>query len=108
MDQPTLQLRGATAALERQKSIKRCRHLLEAWGGQRLQTLENCISTLIEEERINPNQNLNMEKKIEHMFNELNTDALHFQELYYSERKHIIYLDQQRCSGFNDNHPVSV
>ncbi len=29
-------LRGTAAILERQKSHKRCRHLLEAWGGHRL------------------------------------------------------------------------
>jgi DNA primase len=36
------------------------------------------------------------------MFDELNSDALRFQELYYSERKHIAHLDQQRCGGFSD------
>ena len=41
--EPLEQLQGIAALLERQKSLKRCRHLLEAWGGQRLQTLESCI-----------------------------------------------------------------
>ena len=49
--QPLLQLRGATAALERQRSLKRCRHLLDAWSSQRLETLERCIALLLEEER---------------------------------------------------------
>ena len=40
-----------------------------------------------------------MEMRIEAMFEELNSDALRFQELYYSERKHIGHLDQQRCGG---------
>ena len=46
---PMDQLRGTAAMLERQKSHKRCRHLLEAWTGQRLQTLERCIAVLIEQ-----------------------------------------------------------
>ena len=45
--QPLLQLRGATASLERQKSVKRCRHLLDAWSSQRLETLERCIARLL-------------------------------------------------------------
>ena len=45
---PLLQLRGATAALERQRSVKRCRHLLSAWSSQRLETLERCIARLLE------------------------------------------------------------
>ncbi len=46
---PLLQLRGATAALERQRSIKRCRHLLSAWSSQRLETLERCIARLLQD-----------------------------------------------------------
>ena len=107
IEQPLLQLRGTTAVLERQKSLKRCRHLLEAWGGQRLETLEKCIASLIEEERMQPKEQFDMEKRIENMFNELNGDALNFQELYYSERKHILYLDQQRCSGFSGKDSLS-
>jgi len=34
------------------------------------------------------------------IFEELNGHALRFQELYYSERKHIGHLDQQRRGGF--------
>ncbi|KZR64116.1 DNA primase [Prochlorococcus sp. MIT 1306] len=101
MAKPLLQLRGTAAALERQKSLKRCRHLLEAWGGQRLETLERCIAALIEEERQQPTESVDMEMRIEAMFEELNSDALRFQELYYSERKHIGHLDQQRCGGFS-------
>ncbi|KZR76135.1 DNA primase [Prochlorococcus marinus] len=101
MAKPLLQLRGTAAALERQKSLKRCRHLLEAWGGQRLETLERCIAALIQEERQQPTESVDMEKRIEAMFEELNSDALRFQALYYSERKHIGHLDQQRCGGFS-------
>ena len=98
--QPMEQLRGTAAVLERQKSLKRCRHLLEAWAGQRLNTLELCIATLIEQERHQPETSMDMEPRIQTMFEDLNRDALRFQELYYSERKHIAHLDQQRCSGF--------
>ncbi len=108
MLQPILQLRGVSSLLERQKSLKRCRHLLDAWGGQRLQTLERCISSLIDEERSHPEQSFDMEKRIDEMFSELNSDALRFQELYYTERKHISYLDQQRCSGFIDGKVISA
>ena len=37
-------LLGTLSLLERYKSLKRCRHLIESWGSQRLKTLENCIS----------------------------------------------------------------
>ena len=108
---PLLQLRGTTAVLERQRCLKRCRHLLDAWSGQRLETLERCIALLLEEERtevaaaeasstqvVTP-VSINMETRIDNLFADLNKDALRFQELYYNERKHIGHLDQQRCAG---------
>ena len=99
---PMQQLRGTAAMLERQKSLKRCRHLLEAWGGQRLQTLERCIASLIAQEQDQPQTlaNIDMEQRIQALFDDLNADALRFQELYYSERRHIQHLDQQRCAGY--------
>lgn len=95
-------LRGTAAILERQKSHKRCRHLLEAWGGQRLETLERCIASLIadEQEQAGAGEKVDMEGRIQTMFEQLNADALRLQELYYSERKHIQHLDQQRCAGY--------
>ncbi len=108
MAEPLLHLRGITAALERQKSLKRCRHLLEAWSSQRLETLEKCIAALVEEEQQQPQESFDMEKRIDKMFNELNSDALHFQNLYYSERKHILHLDQQRCSSYGDKEPLVI
>ncbi len=98
-EKPTLHLLGTVAVLERQKSLKRCRHLLEAWSGQRLQTLEKCIASLIEEECTKPGEIFDMEQRIEAMFNDLNSEALNFQQLYYNERNHIIHLDRQRCSN---------
>ena len=102
---PMDQLRGTAAMLERQKSHKRCRHLLEAWTGQRLQTLERCIAVLIDQEKNEPSApatdtDVDMEQRIHAMFEDLNAEALRFQELYYSERRHIQHLDQQRCAGY--------
>jgi DNA primase len=122
---PALQLRGATAALERQRSLKRCRHLLNAWSSQRLETLERCIARLLEERpaaaaadavdsdaALQPVA-LDMEARIESMFVDLNSDALRFQELYYNERKHIAHLDSQRRAGYeavlqSQNDPLSA
>jgi DNA primase len=115
--QPLLQLRGATAALERQRSLKRCRHLLNAWSSQRLETLERCIATLLEQSSAGPGSpeesravpvgsvlhaGLDMEARIDAMFADLNSDALRFQELYYNERKHISHLDNQRRASFEE------
>ena len=110
LEQPLLQLRGAAATLERQKSLKRCRHLLDAWSSQRLETLERCIARLLENNQegsqADPvqdmansgpsNPGLDMESRIEALFRELNRDALQFQTLYYNERKHVDHLDSQR------------
>ena len=124
--QPLLQLRGTTAALERQRSLKRCRHLLDAWSSQRLETLERCIALLLAEGQPGaqppagaaaaraagsgpaaaPGSGLSpaidMETRIDAMFADLNRDALHFQDLYYNERQHIGHLDQQRCAGYEE------
>ncbi|MDA0717089.1 MAG: DNA primase [Cyanobacteria bacterium] len=107
--QPLLQLRGATAALERQKSVKRCRHLLDAWSSQRLETLELCIARLLEQEREEAQATASglaplsdMEARIEALFSELNSDALRFQDLYYNERKHLDHLDSQRRAGYEE------
>lgn len=117
LSQPQLQLRGAMAALERQKSLKRCRHLLDAWGSQRLETLERCIARLLEAPE--PTAGLSqpgadMETRIDSLFSELNKDALQFQTLYYNERKHIEHLDGQRrarlpeLSSASDGAPLSA
>jgi DNA primase len=113
--QPLLQLRGVTAALERQKCLKRCRHLLDAWSGQRLETLERCIARLLNAESAEASGvaadpapaaaslqpvGLDMEARIEALFTELNADALRFQELYYGERRYLEELDSRRRSGY--------
>ena len=102
MSQPILQLRGALAVLEKQKALKRCRHLIEAWSSQRLETLEKCILLLIEKDIEGKDDSFDMESKIIEMFEDLNSSALNFQNLYYSERKNISHLDQQRCSTIRE------
>ncbi|MEX1316579.1 MAG: DNA primase [Synechococcaceae cyanobacterium] len=113
--QPLLQLRGATATLERQRSLKRCRHLLDAWSSQRLETLERCIARLLEEggqerEPSAPTAGLvsvgDMEQRIEALFADLNGDALRFQELYYSERRYLEQLDGHRRTGLAEVAPA--
>jgi len=110
LEQPQLHLRGAVAVLERQKSLKRCRHLLDAWSSQRLETLERCIARLLDRGQTNSdpsssgpsNPGLDMEARIDALFAELNRDALQFQSLYYSERKHVAHLDEQRRSRLQE------
>jgi DNA primase len=94
---PADQLRGTTASLERHRVLRRCRHLLEAWGSQRLQSLEQCIALLLESDRENGGPDEDGESRIEALFQQLNADALRFQELYYAERKYLTELDQRRC-----------
>ena len=90
---PSDQLRGTTASLERHRVLRRCRHLLEAWGSQRLQSLEQCIAMLLESKE----DEGDAETRIESLFQRLNADALRFQELYYNERQYLQQLDHQRC-----------
>ena len=94
---PKQNLLGSLSLLERYKSLKRCRHLIESWGSQRLRTLENCISILINN---SSSESLEFNKEIEDVFKDLNSDALKFQELYYLERQHLDFLDKQRCGNF--------
>ena len=97
---PKHNLLGTLSLLERYKSLKRCRHLIESWGSQRLKTLENCISILIDN---SSSESSDSNKEIDDVFKDLNSDALKFQELYYLERQHINLLDKQRCGNFASN-----
>ncbi len=97
LSNPKDNLLGTLSLLERYNSVKRCRHLIESWGSQRLKTLENCISILIDNSSLSsPDAN----KEIDDLFKDLNSDAIKFQELYYLERQHINFLDKQRCGNF--------
>ena len=93
-------LLGTLSLLERYKSLKRCRHLIESWSSQRLKTLENCISILIDNSSLDPSDS---NQEIDDVFKDLNSDAIKFQELYYLEREHINFLDKQRCGNFSSN-----
>ena len=97
LSNPKDNLLGTLSLLEKYNSLKRCSHLIESWGSQRLKTLENCISILID----NPSSGLSeTNKEIDDLFKDLNSDAIKFQELYYLERQHINFLDKQRCGNF--------
>ena len=97
LSNPKDNLLGTLSLLEKYNSLKRCRHLIESWGSQRLKTLENCISILID----NPSSGSSeTNKEIDDLFKDLNSDAIKFQELYYLERQHISFLDKQRCGNF--------
>ena len=95
LSNPKDNLLGTLSLLEKYNSLKRCRHLIESWGSQRLKTLENCISILID----NPSSD-SSNKEIDDLFKDLNSDAIKFQELYYLERQHMNFLDKQRCGNF--------
>jgi len=114
--QPLLELRGSLALRARVATEKRCRHLLNAWSSQRLQTLEHCIARLLQEEATPAGApdtatagdallraaGADMEARIEALFAELNGDALRFQQAYYSERRYLNELDQHRCAAFEE------
>ena len=97
LSNPKQNLLGTLSLLEKYNSLKRCRHLIESWGSQRLKTLENCISILIDN---SSSGSSNTNKEIDDLFRDLNSDAIKFQELYYLERQHINLLDKQRCGNF--------
>ena len=97
LNNPKDNLLGILSLLERYKSLKRSRHLIASWSSQRLKTLENCISILINSDNC---QSSDGNKEIDDLFKDLNSDALKFQELYYLERQHIISLDKQRCGNY--------
>ncbi len=114
LGQPLLQVRGAVAVRSRQRSLKRCRHLLDAWRAQSLQTLEHCIAQLLQEEAASPPpadppteapegpEPIDMELRIAALFAELNGDALRFQKDYYAERRHLEALDLRRRAGYEE------
>jgi DNA primase len=104
---PLLQLRGAIAVRSRQRSLRRCRHLLDAWSAQRLRTLEHCLGQLLEEEP-SPAPDTDMEARIFSLFADLNADALRFQQEYYAERRHLETLDEQRRAGVDEIHAPPV
>ena len=66
-----------------------------------MQTLEQCITVLLEAPELpGETSNIDMETRIQLLFENLNSSAIRFQQLYYDEREHIVHLDQQRCGGY--------
>ena len=117
LERPLLQLRGAIALRSRQRSLRRCRHLLDTWRAQRLQTLEHCIALLLREEEAADTAPApsppdpaapataaiaDMEARIALLFAELNADALRLQEDYYAERRHLDDLNRHRRAGYEE------
>ena len=93
------------ASLERQRVLRRCRHLLDAWRSQRLQSLEACIAVLLQDEargaeaQADATAGMVMEERIDRLFASLNAEALRFQSDYYSERRYLEALDRRRLPG---------
>ena len=113
LGQPLPTLEAAAALLERQRSLRRCRHLLESWSAQPIITTEHCIATLLEQEAtMAPEEGHHdpqaaAEDKIHTLYTQGNRDALHLQELYYIERRLVAALDTQRCGALGDQKPFS-
>ena len=112
LGQPLPTLKAAAAKLERQRSERRGRHLLEAWSAQPIVTTEHCIATLLEQEatasqETHQDPGAAAEDKIHALHIQGNKDALHLQELYYVERRNLSALDQERCGALEDQKPLS-
>ena len=105
LERPLEQLHGTVASLERQRVLRRCRHLLDAWRSQRLQSLEACIAVLLQDEargadpQPDTSTGMVMEERIDQLFATLNAEALRFQSDYYSERRYLEALDRRRLPG---------
>jgi DNA primase len=101
---PLLHLRGAIACRARIAAEKRCRHLLDAWKAQRLHTLEQCLARLLEADTSPSGATpvIDMESRLQQLFEELNHDALRLQADYYAERRHLRDLDQHRRAELVD------
>ena len=111
LGQPLPTLKAAAAKLERQRSERRRRHLLEALIAQPVVTPEQCITTLLEQEttaapETHPDPRAAAEDKIHALYTEGNRDALRLQELYYVERRTLSALDQERCGTPENQKPL--
>jgi DNA primase len=99
LERPSLGIRAAAATLERLESEKRCRHLLDSWQLQSIQSIERCMILLLAEDFA---EDLDPSDRIEQLYEELNQEALHFQKLFYDERQYLQNLDRQRCTSQED------
>ena len=112
LGQPLPTLEAAVALLERQRSLRRCRHLLESWRDQPITTTEHCIATLLEQEatvapETHHDPQATAQDKIQALYIQGNKDALRLQELYYIERRTLSALDKERCRRPEDRKPLS-
>ena len=112
LGQPLPTLEAAVALLERQRSLRRCRHLLESWSDQPIITTEHCIATLLEQEatvapETHHDPKTTVQDKIQALYIQGNKDALRLQELYYIERRTLSALDKERCRTPEDRKPLS-
>ena len=116
LGQPLPTLKAAAAKLERQRSERRGRHLLEAWSAQPIVTTEHCIATLLGQEgrqepeepaspATHPDSKSTAAEEIHALHVQGNKDALHLQELYYIERRTLSDLDRERCGTLDDQKP---
>ena len=111
--QPLSTLEAATALLERQRSLRRCRHLLATWSTQPIITPEHCIAKLLGQEATTASEEIHddpkaaVEEKIHALYTQGNKEALRLQELYYIERHNLSALDQERCGTPKDQNPLS-
>lgn len=96
---PHLGIRAAAATLERLECEKRCRHLLNSWQSQRLESIERCMEQLLTEDWSTPEQ---AEQRIEELHRSLNGEILEFQRLFYDEWRYLQTLNQQRCTSTED------
>lgn len=90
---PSIIVRAAVATLERIGSEKRCRHLLDAWSRQSVQTIEYCIGQLLREGLAD---GADADEQIEQLYLQINEEVLQFQRLFYEERKYLLLLDGER------------
>ncbi|KKI99173.1 DNA primase [Prochlorothrix hollandica] len=111
---PQLGIRSAAATLERLECEKRCRHLLSSWQTHRLESMERCMTDLLQEE-LDPAQDL--ELRIEALYHSLNHEILDFQRRFYDEWRYLQALNRHRCTTSEDlaqgtytapSQPVSV
>jgi DNA primase len=99
LSRPHLVIRGATATLERLRSEKRCRHLLDSWQLQAVQSIEECVEQLLQE---GLGVNGDAENRIEQLYLQLNQTALDFQKRFYDEWYYLQDLSQERCTSTAD------
>ena len=110
LGQPLSTLEAAAALLERQRSLRRCRHLLEAWSAQLITTTEHSIAALLEQEVATAPETRHdpqaaAEDEIHSLYVQDNKEALRLQELYYIERRNVAALDTKRCGVLEDQKP---